>query len=151
MRAYYPWTELLLNPVVYGVRHAPKGTNKGNCVPSCTPTTKEVLHVPLNIKEDGDGVAVECFCAGADAQKFDVEVEGDQLTISGEFGSAGSEGDSAKWLLNEHPTGSFRRVVKLPFEIDRDSVDALFSQGILKVTVKKVAQKSEKKITIKVQ
>ena len=150
MRTYYPWNEIVVSPLVWG--QIKKQLGEGVPHPNGTQSHKEKKagggSLAVNVREIENGVEVQCFCPGADEGKFDVEASEDTLTIKGEI-PANVEGE--KYLVREVLGGEFHRALRLPFTIDRGSVDAVFSKGVLTISVKRVVENPEKKITIRVQ
>lgn len=150
MRTYYPWNEIVVSPLLWG--QIKKQLGEGAQCPNGTQTQKEKLNktagIAVNVREIENGVEVQCFCSGADESKFDVEASDDTLTIKGEVPPVT---ESDKYLVREISTGSFNRTIRLPFTIDRDSIDAVFSKGVLTLSVKRLNTNPEKKITIRVQ
>jgi HSP20 family protein len=150
MRTYYPWNEIVVSPLLWG--QIKKQLGDGALCQNGTQSLKEKRvgagSIAINVKEIENGVEVSCFCPGADEGKFDVEASEDTLTIKGEVPAAAED---EKYLVREVKSGEFFREIRLPFTIDRDSVDAVFSKGVLTIAVKKVVENPEKKITIRVQ
>ena len=190
MRAFYPWNDLFLKPVVVRparIRRAVSSSlapSSSRSVHSCSAasgldsaglshhTSHGVCQTslisghfaPINARSVEGGVEISCYCAGACEKEFDVQVQGDEIAISGAFartvhddqgGPESGNEDSDKvgdnWIVSERPFGNFKRVVKVPFEIDKETVDAVYSQGVLTITVRKVNIQPERKIAIKVQ
>ena len=74
------------------------------------------------------------------------------LTISGEKKSESQEENKNKnYFRTERSYGSFTRSFTLPSEINQDSVDAQFDNGVLKVKIDREKPKAikEKRIEIK--
>lgn len=150
MRTYYPWNDVVISPLLWSQLKSDT-PNGGAARHTCAPEKSQKLaayRVAVNAKEIDTGVEIQCFCPGANEEKFDVEVQEDTLTIKGEFTPTDA---SEKFLLQEVKPGEFQRTLRLPFNIDRDAVDAVFAKGVLSISVKRPVVAPEKKITIRVQ
>ena len=100
---------------------------------------------PLNIYEDNDNIYVKAEAAGVEADKIDISVEGDNLTISGE---REHQGKDLSYHRQEIETGKFSRAVTLPTKINIDAVTAKFKNGILAITLPKAEEVKPKKIDV---
>jgi HSP20 family molecular chaperone IbpA len=56
--------------------------------------------------------------------------------------------DSAKYWLTERSVGQFSRTFSFPTRVDQDNVSANFKDGILSITVPKVAKHEPRRITV---
>lgn len=86
---------------------------------------------PLNVFQDGDDHVVVAEVPGLDRDSLTVEVHRNRLRLAGERRTELEEGASVH--RRERPTGAFDRTVTLPVEIDRDSADASYEGGMLRV------------------
>jgi HSP20 family protein len=101
----------------------------------------------VNISEDKDQYFVRAELPGIKADEIDLQVNGRNLTISGER-KIRSEGNSAKYHRREREAGKFSRVVGLPGDIDADRVDAKMVNGLLTVAISKSAASKPKQIPV---
>ena len=83
---------------------------------------------------------------GVAPDQIRVEVDGNVLTLSGEWPSETVAASDTKHL--ERPRGSFTRSLRLPFEVDAARVQARLAQGILEVEIPKVADPAPVKIQV---
>jgi HSP20 family protein len=103
----------------------------------------------LNIGSTGTGLEIYAFVPGLDPAAIDVQLERGVLTIAGERADdLSSQGDRATVQVNERFAGSFRRVVSLPDDIDPDSVDAQYRDGVLHVSVARREQEQPRRISV---
>ncbi len=100
---------------------------------------------PLNIYEDNNNIYVKAEAAGVEADKINISVEGDNLTISGE---REQQGKDMSYHRQEIETGKFSRAVTLPTKINIDAVTARFKNGILAITLPKAEEVKPKKIEV---
>jgi HSP20 family protein len=91
-------------------------------------------------------LVVRADLPGIDPKDVDLSVEGDRLTIQGER-KAVHEEDA---LHREVHYGKFARTIRLPGEIDNESINATYKDGVLEITMKAPAGVEAKKIPITV-
>jgi HSP20 family protein len=104
----------------------------------------------VNIWEDGDNVTVEAELPGVDQNTLDILVTGDnQLTIKGERKPPVPE--KGVWHRQERSFGQFTRSLTLPFEVDRDHVDARLENGVLILKLAKHYNAKPRKINVKAE
>lgn len=101
----------------------------------------------VNISEDTDKYYVRAELPGIKADDIDLQVNGRNLTISGER-KIHTDGDNAKYHRREREAGKFSRVIGLPGDIDADSVDAKMVNGVLMVEISKSEASKPKQITV---
>ena len=91
--------------------------------------------VPLaDIEETDDAYIVEMELPGVKQDDVDIEVNGRELTVSGEV----KEKERAGILRRRtRKVGEFSYTVSLPMEIDADSVSADLDSGVLTIRVPK--------------
>jgi HSP20 family protein len=104
----------------------------------------------VNVWEDADSVYVEAEMPGLDLKDLEIYVTGgNQLALKGE--RKPDVPSKGVWHRQERGHGSFARVLTLPFEVDREKVDARFENGVLLVKLAKHAAAKPRKITVKGQ
>jgi HSP20 family protein len=101
----------------------------------------------VNITEDKDTYFVRAELPGMKAEEIDLQVNGRNLTISGER-KIQSEGDNARYHRKEREAGRFSRVIDLPGDIDAGSVVAKMVNGALMVAISKSAASKPKQIPV---
>jgi len=106
------------------------------------------VHVPLDVKVEGEEYVLELIVPGLDPEALDIEIVENTISIAGEFPSQDEE---VKFLRQERPTGSFRRVVKLPKLLDVEASEAHLDQGILSLRVPVAEEARPRTIEVKVQ
>lgn len=101
----------------------------------------------LDVLEDDDKVTVQVEVPGMKKDDFDISLQEDVLTISGERKSESGkrEGESFR---RERRFGSFRRSVTLATPVKGDAVKADYQDGILTVTLPKAEDAKPRKIQI---
>jgi len=107
-----------------------------------------------NVSETDSEVCITAELPGIAMEDVDVSVTGNRITIKGEKKSEKDEKkeeEGRQFHRIERSSGSFYRMMTLPFEIDPDSVKAGVKDGILTVTVPKPSEIVEKTKKIKVE
>lgn len=83
---------------------------------------------------------------GLDRDSLTVEVQDNRLRLAGERTADTGEGVSVH--RRERATGEFDRTVTLPVEIDRDSAEATYEHGILRVELSPRPESQPRKLEI---
>jgi HSP20 family protein len=102
----------------------------------------------LNVWKSDDGLIVEADMPGVHPEDVDVNVMGDQLTISGKINTQ-PDAESVVAHRLERPHGEFSRSLKLPYRVDNGHVTAEFRNGILRVKLPRSEEEKPRKITVK--
>src|ERR1700750_3339807 len=85
---------------------------------------------------------------GLERKDVEISIEDDMLTIRGEKKVEENQKDK-NVQHSERVYGVFRRVLQLPPGIDPSNVQAMMSNGVLKITIPKPAKPEPKKIEVK--
>jgi len=104
----------------------------------------------VNVYEYEDKVGVIAEIPGLDKKHIDIEVEDGILTISGDKHGL-PEDNGAKVIRRELKTSSFKRSFTLGEELDGDSIDANFKDGIFSISIPKIAPKKPKVNKVKIK
>ena len=102
-----------------------------------------------NITEDKDNFCLRAELPGIKASDVDISITGNSISISGQRQIV-AEDKKVKYHRREREAGSFRRMIKLPAQIDTDKVEARSSDGVLTVILPKAETAKPKQIPIKV-
>jgi HSP20 family protein len=110
----------------------------------------------INITEEKESYKIEMAAPGLKKEDFNIEVDGNMMTISSEKESEKNEpSDNGNGKRNysrrEYNYSCFSRSFTLPEDTDLSKVSAKYNDGILNVTVQKspeTKQKTEKKIEV---
>jgi HSP20 family protein len=118
--------------------------------PRAWPTELPTGVFPLtNITEDKDKFYLRAELPGIKADDVDISITGNSISISGKRTIA-AEDEKVKYHRREREAGSFRRMIKLPGEIDTGRVTAKSRDGVLTVVLPKAEAAKPKQIPIKV-
>jgi HSP20 family protein len=99
------------------------------------------------ICEEEEGVVtLKLEMPGVTKNQLDIDVEGNQLQITGKRPAESSEGT---YLVQERPRGTFRQVYTLDDTIDRNKIEASLEGGVLTLKLYRKESEKPRKITIK--
>jgi HSP20 family protein len=101
----------------------------------------------INVGVSPKQVDIYVFAAGADPNSLDILLQQDLLTVSGERNIELHQGAQA--YRRERFTGSFKRVITLPDDVDPEKVKATYRDGLLHITVQRGEQQQPRKIEVK--
>jgi HSP20 family protein len=104
----------------------------------------------IDVFEKGDDFEVMVELAGMKQEDVDVSVSDDSLTIRGER-EPGSSIKDEDYYRSEIAYGSFYRSIALPSSVDTKSIEAVYEDGILRVTFKRAAGAKPKKVNVQVR
>lgn len=95
-------------------------------------------------------VVVHMDVPGLSADKLEIELENDVLTVRGErafpYGAEG--GDGYAWQLIERNFGRFERVLRIPAGLDPDAIEATVADGVLALRIPKPETLKPRRIQI---
>lgn len=100
----------------------------------------------INLTEDSDNYYARAELPGMEAGDLDIQIDGKNLTISGERKIDLDE--NVKFRRRERESGKFSRVITLPGEVDPDKVEAGLQNGLLNVKIPKAEAAKPKRISI---
>jgi len=98
----------------------------------------------VNIREEDDAYVLSALVPGLNADDLNIQILDDVVRIDGEY-----QQDENQYLMQELPRGSFTRTLRLPVQINADSVEAKITYGVLTLTLPKAESAKPKRISIK--
>ena len=101
----------------------------------------------INMWLDGDKVILTAELPGVSSEELDISIEGNTLTLTGER-QPEELPEGATYHRRERGCGKFTRVVKLPYQIEADSVEARLVEGILNVALERAEADKPRKIKV---
>ncbi len=107
----------------------------------------ELVTLPLDIRHTDDAYVLEASVPGFTPEEVEVTYDNGILTIRGERRQQ-SEKTQGEYVRRERRTASVFRQVSLPSEVDPDRISASFENGVLTVTVPRVAKAQPKRIPV---
>lgn len=140
MIRYQPWgafelmDRLLANP---GIRFDREPTAAADWAPA------------VDIREEDSRFVIHADVPGVDPKDIQVSMEDGVLTLSGERKSEVTE-EAQGWHRTERLSGRFLRRFTLPEGADAESISAKGSNGVLEISIPKLAKLQPRRIEIKV-
>ena len=111
------------------------------------PTTRELMP-NMDVSETDKEIEITTELPGLQEKDIQLNMANNVLTIRGEKKNEREESKKDYHVI-ERSYGSFVRSVQLPDGVSADSVKAVMSKGVLKVTVPKPAPAQSRKIDIR--
>ncbi len=113
-----------------------------------TPSGRGV-YPALNIfeEEGGEAIVLKAEVPGMKRDSLEVEAVGNRLLVAGVREIPSPEGEF-RYHRRERQAGEFRRVFRLPYEVDRDKASASYRDGILTVRLEKAEAAKPRQIQI---
>jgi HSP20 family protein len=101
----------------------------------------------MDVLETDDAYTVEIEAPGVSRDEIDLTLERNQLTVSIDRVEEASD-EGRRYLRRERMRTAAARTIRFPQRVDGDQVKAGFADGVLTVTVPKVANERARKIDI---
>lgn len=115
-----------------------------------TPNYENFSIPAVNIQEKNTNFVVQLAVPGLSKENFSIEVEENILKISAEVSSENEENkteDEIKYTRKEFNYNSFKRSFTLPENVNVESVNASYENGVLEITLpKKEEEKALKRM-----
>lgn len=106
----------------------------------------------VDIYQDKNNLYIEVSLAGMKPENVEISIEDNILVIHGKTDEK-KETKEKDYLRKEIKKGSFHRMIKLPLDVNGDKATAESFEGVLKITVPKIAKtiSGAKKVPIKIK
>lgn len=104
---------------------------------------------PVDVVENASGITLYADLPGVPKEQLRLQIEADTLTIEGEVRLDMPEGMESTHAEVSLPR--YRRAFTLSKELDTEKITAEFNQGVLKLTIPKVAHAQPKRVEIRVE
>jgi HSP20 family protein len=111
-------------------------------------TPVPVQQIRMDVTEQDKAYVVHAEIPGVNKEDINVEIEGNQVSISSEVRQASETKDGERVLRSERYYGQMSRSFQLANEIDEAQATAAFNNGVLTLTLPKKAAASGKRLTI---
>ena len=118
-------------------------------VPSSIRAVHRGAFPAINIGITDEAVEIYALAPGIDPAKLDVSIAEGLLTIAGERkNEVPEERDKLSVYARERFTGSFRRVMSLPEDVDTVQVNATYRNGVLRIVIPKRESSKPRRIEV---
>lgn len=107
-----------------------------------------IRHVPVEIKDTEQNIIVRAEVPGFQANDIKISVDGRQLMMSGKV-EATTEEKTAQAVYNERRSQQFCRALTLPTDVDATQATTSLQDGMLELTLPKVAKSAAINIEVK--
>jgi HSP20 family protein len=107
-----------------------------------------MLSPPLDMSETDTAVRIRMDLPGVAPNEIDIQVSGNQLTVTGERKEE-SEEKGATFHRIERRTGQFSRSITLPCTVDEGKIDAMYQDGVLCISLPKSEESRPRHIKVK--
>jgi len=102
-----------------------------------------------DIYETEENVVITLDMPGVHEDTVDITLEKNILTINGNSTHGTPEGHAL--MFAEFEAGDYERSFQLTDRIDREGIEAVYKDGVLKLTLPKAEEAKAKKISVKVE
>ena len=103
---------------------------------------------PMNVTQDDGHFYLRAEVPGIRANDLSISAARNRISISGRR-EIPQEHERVSYHRKERADGTFNRTITLPSEIDAESVDARYADGILTLKLAKAAETKPRQITVK--
>ena len=104
----------------------------------------------MDLFETEDALVVSAPVPGIKPEEVEITITGNTLTVKGETKAEERE-EKGNYLRQEVRYGAFQRSMELPADVQADKAEAVFENGMLKLTMPKSEQVKPKSIKINVK
>ena len=104
------------------------------------------MMLAVDVHADDEAYDIRALVPGLDAEKLNIEVLNNTVTIRGEFQAP--ENGHTESLICELPAGKFSRIVTLPTELDPAKAMANIKDGVLSLHVPKAESHRPRSIKV---
>jgi HSP20 family molecular chaperone IbpA len=111
-------------------------------------TRDRLAFVPrADVYETDEAITVVADMPGIDENAVDITLENNVLTINGYVEPSQPEGHRLAYA--EYQVGDYQRAFTLSDQIDREGIEAVIKDGVLRLHLPKVTEAQRRKIAIK--
>ncbi len=104
--------------------------------------------IRIDVEENENSYAVHAEIPGVEKENIHVSIDGNQVSISAEVRKEKEVKDGVRVLRSERYFGKVSRSFALENEIDENSAEARYKDGILELSLPKKAVSTAKKLTV---
>jgi HSP20 family protein len=101
-----------------------------------------------DIREVEDHFEVEVELPGVAPTDVDIQVEGDELRVTAARTDRSESGTTRTYVVRERVSGVYSRLFRLGTQVDRDTIEARMTEGVLRIRLLKHASVLPRRITV---
>ena len=113
------------------------------------PASTEDWNISMDVIQRPDEIVVKASMPGVKPEAVDLAIEDNILTLRADR-KPDFEDDKSVYLVQERPTGSFYRALRLPETVDANKVQSTYENGVLTIVLPKAEEKKKKQIKIQI-
>lgn len=102
---------------------------------------------PMDVIRENGELVMRADVPGVKPEEIDIEVDGDQLTVSGSH-SEEQEASEDHYMRRERRTGHFMRSLRLPEGCDASGITATTHDGVLEIHIPVSDKQKARKIAV---
>jgi HSP20 family protein len=106
------------------------------------------ITIKMDVKEIGDGYLIHAEMPGVKKEDINVEIEGHDVTITGEVKREWEKKEGDKMLRSERYYGNVYRSFTLPYELDEAKSEATYRDGVLELKLVRKMSVAGKKLPV---
>lgn len=112
--------------------------------------TSQSNGIPVDIFEQDGKLFIKAAVPGVSPEDLDVSVEDGVLTIKGETRHE-EVTENTKVYRREYSYGEFTRSIRLPDDLDMESIEAKFDKGFVVISMRRIIEEKPKALKVPVQ
>ena len=112
------------------------------------PYRREGVYPLVNISEDTEHIYVQAELPGVNPEDLEITLKEQNLVLRGER-KIPAEEKNVNYHRRERESGFFRRVLRVPAQVDPDKVEASCKDGVLTITLAKPEEVKPRQISVK--
>jgi len=113
------------------------------------PASTEDWNISMDVIQRPDEIVVKASMPGVKPEAVDLAIEDNILTLRADR-KPDFEDEKSVYLVQERPTGSFYRALRLPETVDANKVQSTYENGVLTIVLPKAEEKKKKQIKIQI-
>jgi HSP20 family protein len=106
------------------------------------------LKMKVDVKEDDKSYTIKAEVPGVKKEDIQVDVNGNQVSISAEVKQEKEEKKGEKLLHSERYYGMVSRSMQLPTDVDSQAAKAEYKDGVLNLVLPKKASAQSKRLAV---
>jgi len=111
--------------------------------------TRTPVMIKMDVTESADGYVVHAEIPGVKKEDINVEIEGNQVTLTAEVKREWEKKEGEKLLRSERYYGNVYRSFTLPAELDEAASEAKYDKGVLELKlVRKATATTGRKLPV---